>query len=187
MVVNYIAATPEYATAKIAVWWDLKGCPIPEGYDARRVRPSMEAAFKQRGYSGPVSITAYGDHKQTPDHLLRGLSSTGVALAHTIPEAHCNIMRLDWMDWQDCNPPPATMMLIFDGVDNVFSPNLVLEQQMTNYNLFVAYSYRPCKMSALVTSAEWLWESLLAGKRTQRFPKEETFEESVPDGFWSSS
>ncbi|CAH2061562.1 unnamed protein product [Thlaspi arvense] len=79
------AARPEYATAKIAVWWDMKACPIPEGYDARRVRPSMEAAFKQLGYSGPVSITAYGDLKQAPEHLLRGLSSTGVAVAHTIP------------------------------------------------------------------------------------------------------
>ncbi|CAH2057664.1 unnamed protein product [Thlaspi arvense] len=73
-------AQPEYATAKIAVWWDMKGCPIPEGYDARRIRPNMEAAFKKLGYSGPVSIK-----KQTPDHLLRGVSSTGVALAHVIP------------------------------------------------------------------------------------------------------
>ncbi|KAF2597251.1 hypothetical protein F2Q68_00012506 [Brassica cretica] len=69
-------------TAKIHVWWDMKDCPVPEGIDALRVRPSIEGGFKEQGYSGPVSIAAYGDHKQTPEHLLRALSSTGVAVVH---------------------------------------------------------------------------------------------------------
>ncbi|KAL0855686.1 hypothetical protein Bca101_060839 [Brassica carinata] len=34
--------------------------------------------------------------------------------------------------------------------------------QENNYKLFLAYSFRPSKMSFLLTSAEWLWESLLA-------------------------
>ena len=55
-------------------------CPIPQGYDARQVRPSIEAAVKELG-DGPVSITAYGDHKHTP---LQALSSTGVDIAHTV-------------------------------------------------------------------------------------------------------
>ncbi|KAF3554620.1 hypothetical protein F2Q69_00011704 [Brassica cretica] len=76
-------ATAECGTAKIAVWWDMKDCPIPEGYDAGRVRASLEAAFKERGYSGPVSITAYGDQTQTPGHILQGLVSTGISVAHT--------------------------------------------------------------------------------------------------------
>ena len=59
-------------------------CPIPEEYDARLVRPSIEAAFKEIGYSGPVSITAYADHKETPNHVLLALSSTGVDVAHTL-------------------------------------------------------------------------------------------------------
>ncbi|XP_048606587.1 uncharacterized protein LOC125583544 isoform X3 [Brassica napus] len=79
---NY-KATPEFATAKIQVWWDMFDCPIPQGYDARQVPPSIEAAFKELGYSGPVSITAYGDHKHTP---LQALSSTGVHVAHAVPE-----------------------------------------------------------------------------------------------------
>ncbi|KAG2316104.1 hypothetical protein Bca52824_019226 [Brassica carinata] len=37
---NY-KATPEFATAKIQVWWDMTSCPIPEGYDARGVRPKV--------------------------------------------------------------------------------------------------------------------------------------------------
>lgn len=59
-------------------------CPIPEGYDARRVRPSLEEAFKKLGYSGPVSITAYGNLNHIPEHLQRGLASTGVSLAHAV-------------------------------------------------------------------------------------------------------
>ena len=55
----------------------MKDCPIPEGYDARRVRPSIERACKEIGNYGPVSITAYGDQKQTLCKHLRGLSSTG--------------------------------------------------------------------------------------------------------------
>ncbi|WZZ00542.1 hypothetical protein YC2023_072870 [Brassica napus] len=78
---NY-KATPEFATAKIQVLWDMFDCPIPEGYDARQVRPSIEAAFKELGYSGPVSITAYGYLKHTP---LQALSSTGVDVVHTVP------------------------------------------------------------------------------------------------------
>ena len=44
----------------------MKDCPIPEGYDARRVRPSIERALKELGYSGPVSITAYANQKTNP-------------------------------------------------------------------------------------------------------------------------
>ncbi|CAH2057635.1 unnamed protein product [Thlaspi arvense] len=159
---NY-AATPEYATAQIAVWWDMIDCPIPKGYDARQVRPSLEAAFKKLGYSGPVSITAYGNLQQAPDHLLRGLSSTGVALAHAIPEVIYMRMNDDFRKWHMHNPPPATTMFISDSVDEYFNNGLVHQLQQKKYNLFLAYSYRPHKMSVLVTSAEWLWESLLAG------------------------
>ena len=81
---NY-PATPEHATAKIHVLWDMKDCPIPEGYDARRVRPSIERALKELSYTGPVSITAFADQKQTPVHHLLALSSTGVDFSHTLP------------------------------------------------------------------------------------------------------
>ncbi|CAH8250807.1 unnamed protein product [Arabidopsis lyrata] len=70
--------------AKIAVWWDMVECPIPEGFDARRVRPSLEAAFKKLGYSGPVSITAYGDQTHTSVDLLRCLSSTSLCCTYQI-------------------------------------------------------------------------------------------------------
>ncbi|CAA7028303.1 unnamed protein product [Microthlaspi erraticum] len=158
------AAEAENATAPIEVWWDMKGCPVPEGYDAGRVRPSLEAAFKKLGYSGPVSITAYGDHKQTPDDHLRGLSSTGVSIAHTKPESICSLMYSDMLEWRAQNPPPATMMLISDQVEEVFSWDLARLQQATMYNLFVAYPSKPqafFSSSDLETGADWLWNELL--------------------------
>ncbi|CAH8363840.1 unnamed protein product [Eruca vesicaria subsp. sativa] len=177
---NY-AATPEYAAAKIHVWWDMFCCPIPDGYDARRVRPSLEGAFKELGYSGDhVSITAYGDHKQTPECHLQALSSTGIDVAHVIPEVIYSRMSRDWKTWQDDNPAPATMMFISDDAEYFFGDTLVWRQQNNKYNLFRAYSFRPLKMSVLLTSAEWLWDSLLAGSS---FPREQAVEESCPVEF----
>ncbi|XP_022560362.1 uncharacterized protein LOC106380320 isoform X2 [Brassica napus] len=159
---NY-AATPEYATAKIHVWWDMFDCPIPDGYDAHRVRPSLEGAFKELGYSGPVSITAFGDYKKTPKSHLHALSSTGIDVAHVIPEVIYSRMHNDIFKWREDNPTPATMMIISDEAKYVFGTSLALRAQQDNkYNLFWAYSFRPREMSVMVTSAEWLWDSLLA-------------------------
>ncbi|CAN7004748.1 unnamed protein product [Brassica oleracea var. botrytis] len=164
---NY-AATPEFATAKFHVLWDLFDCPIPDGYDARRIRPSLEGAFKELGYSGPVSITAYGDHKQTPQHHLQALSSTGIDVAHATLEVVNGRISDDIDEWQYNNPTPATMMIISDEADDAFSDFLPHLLQSNKYNLFLAYSFRPREMSVLVTSAEWLWDSLLAVSETRR-------------------
>ncbi|CAN7046231.1 unnamed protein product [Brassica rapa subsp. trilocularis] len=164
---NY-AATPEYATAKIHVSWDMSECPIPDGYDARRVRPSLEGAFKELGYSGPVSITAFGDHKQTPERHLHALSSTGIDVAHALPEFIYGRMFDDLKQWRDNNPTPTTMMIISDGAEILLGGCLARLKQLKKYNLFWAYSFRPWKMSVMLTSAEWLWDSLLAVSETKR-------------------
>ncbi|KAJ4870953.1 zinc finger protein-related [Raphanus sativus] len=154
---NY-KATPEYATAKIQVWWDMIACPLPQGYDARRVRPSLEAAFKELGYSGPVSITAYADHNHTP---LQALSSTGVDAVHVVP--YFTGVSSDVRKWHDKNPPQAAaIMMIISNHVHLYEDLLVDLLQENNYNLFVAYSFRPTKMSFLLTSAEWLWDRLLS-------------------------
>ena len=76
-------AAPEYVNSKTAVWWDMDTCPLPDGYDARRVRPSIEGALKDLGYYGPVTINAMGNLKNAHPHVLQGLSSTGILLQHT--------------------------------------------------------------------------------------------------------
>ncbi|KAF3548117.1 hypothetical protein DY000_02005791 [Brassica cretica] len=136
-------ATAEYATAKIAVWWDMKDCPIPEDYDASLIRQSLEGAFMERGYSGPVSITAYGDQTKTPGYILEGLSYTGVSVAHTRSESIKYVMHRDMVERRGQNPPPATMMIISDEVQGVFDWDLPRLQQRTLYNLFLAYSVEP--------------------------------------------
>ncbi|KAL0763126.1 hypothetical protein Bca101_079277 [Brassica carinata] len=148
-------------TEKIGVWWDMNDCPIPEGYDARRVRPSIEKAFKERGYSGPVSITAYADQTQTPCHVLRGLSSTGVAVAHTRSGSTCSLMHRDMVEWRGQNPPPGTIMIISDQVNGDFSWDLARLQQRTRYGLFLAYSMKQCNDYLLVYFANCRWEQLL--------------------------
>ncbi|CAN6934258.1 unnamed protein product [Brassica oleracea] len=160
---NY-AATPEYATAKIHVWWDMFDCPIPDGYDARRVRPSLEGAFKELGYSGPVSITAFGDHTQTPKRHLQALSSTGIDVAHATLGVISSRIFDDLMEWRGRITTPATMMIISDGVEELIAKL----QQRIKFNLFWAYSCRPWTMSVVLTSAEWLWDSLLAVSATKR-------------------
>ncbi|KAL0890967.1 hypothetical protein Bca101_014950 [Brassica carinata] len=148
-------------TAKIEVWWDMKDCPIPEGYDAGRVRPSIERAFKERGYTGPVSITAYADQTQTPCHVLRGLSSTGVAVAHTRSGSTCSVMYRDMVEWRGQNPPPATIMIISDQVQGDLSLDLARLQQRDRYGLFLAYSTKRCNDFLLVYFANCRWRQLL--------------------------
>ena len=73
-------------------------------------------------------------------------------------------MHNDIFKWREDNPTPATMMIISDEAKYVFGTSLALRAQQDNkYNLFWAYSFRPREMSVMVTSAEWLWDSLLAG------------------------
>ncbi|KAF2551426.1 hypothetical protein F2Q68_00037107 [Brassica cretica] len=148
-------------TAKIEVWWDMNDCPIPEGYDARRVRPSMERAFEKIGYTGPVSITAYGDQTKTPDHHLLALSSTVVAVVHTIAESTRSVMYRDMVEWRGQNPPPATMMIISDQVEGDFSWDLARLQQRNRYDLFQANSMKSRDDLLLVYYANWRWEQLL--------------------------
>uniref|UniRef100_A0A1J3JB22 NYN domain-containing protein n=1 Tax=Noccaea caerulescens TaxID=107243 RepID=A0A1J3JB22_NOCCA len=153
------AAKPEYVKAKTAVWWDINSCPIPHGYDVCRIRPSIESALKSLGYSGPVEITVIGNQEDTPEEVLRGLSSKLISVKHG-PARQILLNLL--MSWQNRNPPPASMMLISDIVESM---SLVLcrrQQRKSGYNLLRAYTCAPNHVSTLYSTAEWLWESLLA-------------------------
>ncbi|CAN6826487.1 unnamed protein product [Brassica oleracea] len=147
----------------------MKDCPIPEGYDAGRVRVSLEAAFKERGYSGPVSISAYGDQTQTPGHILQGLVPTGISNPpnnHALMYHVSCIMYQDIVEWRGQNAPPATMMIISDKVRGDIDWDLLRQQQRTRYNLFLAYSVKPQVAILLCTSEEWCWTSLLYSKQS---------------------
>ncbi|CAN8253551.1 unnamed protein product [Cochlearia groenlandica] len=175
------AAELDYATGKISVWWDINDCPVPYGFDPRRVRSSIEGELKKLGYSGPVSITAYGDQTKTFRNLQGGISSTGVSVAHSLKESTCSFMYSDMLRWRAENPPPATMMLISNQVRDVFSLELIRLQQDTKYNILLAYSDQFSSLSALITSAEWLWSELLPSPvHEEDKEEEEIITESSP-------
>uniref|UniRef100_A0A1J3IQD1 NYN domain-containing protein n=1 Tax=Noccaea caerulescens TaxID=107243 RepID=A0A1J3IQD1_NOCCA len=66
-------------TKKTSVLWDINGCPVPDGFDPCLVGRRIESALKNSGCcgSGPLTITAIGDLRQTGDEVLRDLSSVG--------------------------------------------------------------------------------------------------------------
>ncbi|CAN8289339.1 unnamed protein product [Cochlearia groenlandica] len=129
------------------------GLPHP-GYDPRWVRPTIEAEFKKLGYFGPVSITAYDDYKQTPDHVLQGLSSTGVDLSQTIFEFKNRFIVADMCRWNLSNPIPDTMMLISNLVGDGFTASLVGLLQAKKCNFVLAYLFRPTEMPVLFVNQE---------------------------------
>ncbi|XP_033146576.1 uncharacterized protein LOC108871607 [Brassica rapa] len=58
---KYEAAPVELLASKISVWWDITSCPVPEGYDPRLVRKTIESKLKKTCYSGPLTITSLGN------------------------------------------------------------------------------------------------------------------------------
>ncbi|CAA7025027.1 unnamed protein product [Microthlaspi erraticum] len=156
-------AAPELVDSKTSMWWDMDTCPVPDGYDARRIRPSIESALKDLGYLGPVTISAMGNLEKTPAHVLQGLSSTGVDVTHTVSSTVGPYILYGYMEFKRLNPPPATIMIISDKVDDELAPVLCRAQQITGgYNLVVAHTCTMRKWTqALYTTAEWFWKIIL--------------------------
>ena len=74
-------------------------------------------------------------------------------------------MITDCEEWIEDNPAPATVMIISDELASPKSHSSLIYRKLqeSNYNCFLAYSVRPFEMPILLTSAEWLWDSLLSG------------------------
>ncbi|CAA7059763.1 unnamed protein product [Microthlaspi erraticum] len=163
-------AAPELVNSKTWVLWDMDSCPVPDGYDARRVRPSIESALKNLGYMGPVTISAMGNLEKIPSQVLQGLSSTGIAVKHCLSEAVDRHFYNDISEFKSLNPPPATIMIISDKVESEMTPDLCRSQQIRcGYNLVLAsiYPTRGHVSSYLHTTAEWLWETMLGADQQE--------------------
>jgi hypothetical protein len=72
----------EYATAKTSVWWDIENCQVPRACDPNLIAQNMSSALAAAGYTGPVSISAYGDIGRIGNAVTHALSSTGISLNH---------------------------------------------------------------------------------------------------------
>ncbi|CAE6207311.1 unnamed protein product [Arabidopsis arenosa] len=70
----------ENRKAVTSVYWDIKRCPVPLGCDPHRVGPCIKRFLENKGYSGPLTITAMGALEDVPNDILRGVHTSGIAL-----------------------------------------------------------------------------------------------------------
>uniref|UniRef100_A0A0D9X1Z0 NYN domain-containing protein n=1 Tax=Leersia perrieri TaxID=77586 RepID=A0A0D9X1Z0_9ORYZ len=154
----------EYATAKTSVWWDIENCQVPRSCDPNLIAQNMSSALAAAGYTGPVSISAYGDIGCIGNSVTHALSSTGISLNHVPPgikDASDKKILVDMLFWAIDNPPPANYLLI--SGDRDFS-NALHKLTMRRYNILLA---QPPNVSQALTAAAkcvWLWKSLVAGE-----------------------
>ncbi|WVZ66831.1 hypothetical protein U9M48_015998 [Paspalum notatum var. saurae] len=154
----------EYATVKTSVWWDIENCQVPRQCDAHLIAQNMSSALAAAGYTGPITISAYGDTNCVPNHVQHALSSTGISLNHVpagIKDASDKKILVDMLIWAIDNPPPANYLLI--SGDRDFS-NALHKLVMRRYNILLA---QPPNVSQVLTAAAkhvWLWKSLVAGE-----------------------
>ncbi|CAH8266397.1 unnamed protein product [Arabidopsis lyrata] len=124
-----------YVKSKTTVWWDIERCPLPHVYDASLVGPCIDRALQYLGYLGPISITAIGNLKHTPDHVLRALSSSGILVKH-VPNGTSSIFA-QLFAWELQSRPPATFMLISDSPVRFDLYHSLESLQEQGYNILV--------------------------------------------------
>ncbi|CAL9213404.1 unnamed protein product [Arabidopsis halleri] len=168
---NEVATPP----LKSSVWIDLNICPIPDGYDAAKVRPCIESALETIGCSGPPTINVFGTLEGTSDDVLRALSSTGVVVQYTPPGVgtpSSQRILAPLLRWQRDNPPPAKIVFISDSRSVYFASRLFSYLQELGFHILVVYGDTPKPPPGLVTCASWQWLSLLDGVYSSLSPGE---------------
>ncbi|XP_010496339.1 PREDICTED: uncharacterized protein LOC104773423 [Camelina sativa] len=102
--------TEEAAAAPVCVYWDIKRCPVPDGYDPRRVGPCIKRYLRNLGYSGPITITAVGELSKVRRDILEVATTTGISLLNDVHGPR------DMVDlFLDClgeGPTPSNLMVI---------------------------------------------------------------------------
>ncbi|KAG7595585.1 NYN domain limkain-b1-type [Arabidopsis suecica] len=121
----------ENLEAVTSVYWDIKMCPVPPGCDPRRVGPCIKRFLDNKGYSGPLIITAMGALEDVPNDILRGVHSSGIAL-NCIPYGFSISLERHIYEFMDWNPPPANVMVISDAKHS--ASNDVFGIQSKGYN-----------------------------------------------------
>ncbi|KAG7588754.1 hypothetical protein ISN44_As07g010750 [Arabidopsis suecica] len=81
----------ENRKAVTSVYWDIKRCPVPLGCDPYRVGTCIKRFLENKGYSGPLTITAMGALEDVPNDILRGVHTSGIAL-DCIPYANVMVI-----------------------------------------------------------------------------------------------
>ncbi|KAL5714926.1 hypothetical protein ACHQM5_016825 [Ranunculus cassubicifolius] len=149
---------------RVAVWWDLENCSIPNGVNALRVAKNITSAIRANGIKGPVSITAFGDFMQFSRATQENLSITGVSLNH-VPSGGKNSsdrsLLADLVFWVSQNPPPAHLFLISGDKDFA---NILHRLRMNNYNILLASNDPAPGVLCSASSIMWNWYELVRGE-----------------------
>ncbi|XP_010270979.1 PREDICTED: meiosis arrest female protein 1 [Nelumbo nucifera] len=156
-------AEPQYISAKTSVWWDIENCAVPKECDPHAIAKNISSALAKMNYSGPVSISAYGDTSGIRASVQHALSSTGVALNHVpagVKDASDKKILVDMLFWAVDNPAPANFLLI--SGDRDFS-NALHQLRMRRYNILLAQPQNASVPLVAAASTVWLWTTLVAG------------------------
>ncbi|XP_043726201.1 uncharacterized protein LOC122672777 [Telopea speciosissima] len=177
-------AEEQYVKAKTSVWWDIENCQVPKACDPHAIAQNISSALSKMNYSGPVSISAYGDTNGIPAPVQKALSSTGIALNHVpagVKDASDKKILVDMLFWAVDNPAPANYLLI--SGDRDFS-NALHQLRMRRYNILLAQPQNASAPLLAAAKSVWLWTSLLAGGPP--LPNGESFEPSSSNGLTNS-
>ncbi|KAJ4969479.1 hypothetical protein NE237_016180 [Protea cynaroides] len=156
-------AEVQYVLAKTSVWWDIENCQVPKECDPHAIAQNISSALMKMNYSGPVSISSYGDTNRIPASVQHALSSTGIALNHVpagVKDASDKKILVDMLFWAVDNPAPANYLLI--SGDRDFS-NALHQLRMRRYNILLAQPQNASAPLLAAAKSVWLWTSLLAG------------------------
>ncbi|KAJ0230832.1 Uncharacterized protein HA466_0303820 [Hirschfeldia incana] len=153
------------------VWWDIKSCPVPEGYDPLLVRRSIESVLSDKQYRGPLTIIALGNLEDIPLEDLQAYSSSGIVMKHDpFVESSCTENRegttiTSLMEevrrWTFFNPAPASIVFISN-------PQCLLRfsYQMNclstrEYNILLTFESAPLSGYIPPRPTKFLWKDLL--------------------------
>ncbi|XP_019090980.1 PREDICTED: uncharacterized protein LOC104743228 [Camelina sativa] len=118
--------------AVTSVFWDINMCPVPPGCVPRRVGPCIKQFLENKGYSGPLTITAIGVLTDVPNDILEGVYSSGISLNNIASGFFATVDRLI-CEFTVGNPPPANLMVISDAKS--FTSDDAFSLESRGYNI----------------------------------------------------
>ncbi|KAI5062515.1 hypothetical protein GOP47_0023054 [Adiantum capillus-veneris] len=163
--------------AEVSVFWDLNKCGVTDAdvegdgeseceaaMVASNIAPNVVKSLRSSGFSGPISIRAYGNTRSFSNHrIMQALLATGVDLHHT--SAGKNYLSkhliLDLLLWVRENKPPAHMLLI--SGDKEFS-SVLHKLHMRGYNVLLAHPEGDISKDLLSAASKvWVWDKMMKG------------------------
>ncbi|KAG7563512.1 NYN domain limkain-b1-type [Arabidopsis suecica] len=149
-----------YTNEITSVWWDVNSSPVPDGYDAGLVGPCIKKMLVDLGHIGPVTITATGDFRGTPEHVLRALSSSGIIIKN-VGNGPKDLFHY-FLSWTRDNPAPATVMIIAHYQDLAYMDRSLQSLNKEGYTFVKVYAH-PIATCTVSGPLGLYWGKVLSG------------------------